>query len=134
MTRAIHRDDDSLHGDALQADLKAYLETIDRAIDDERAAQRLANRHARGSRVVGFRRRGHEVVLWAAGDRVLTIHEVRRNGELLRIGTIQLNRDLSRWLAEHHYYLEWVRPDLARAIDRVGSRRPATTRRWYSSH
>lgn len=100
--------------EALQTDLRDYLEQVDRAGDPERIAQRLARKQSLGSHVVGFRRHGREVLLYeepASGPNGLYIHEISLDGHLPRIGTVWKGRDLDQWLREHCFYLDWVHPD-----------------------
>lgn len=47
----------------LQSLIHDYLEDVDRTTDTDRIAQRLARKHSLGTDVVGFRRRGREVLL-----------------------------------------------------------------------
>ncbi|MDJ1432278.1 hypothetical protein [Halostagnicola sp. A-GB9-2] len=116
--------------ETLQNELRRYLTQCDRTGDTERIAQELARKHSVGYRVIGFRRRGNEVLLHekrtSATGNELTIHEVCVDGRLPKIGTIWTGRDLEDWLAHHRYYLEWVHPDLAADRRSVGGHREPT--------
>ncbi|WP_290815618.1 hypothetical protein [Halovivax sp.] len=109
----------TVDAETLRTRIREYLERAGHDGDAERIAQRLARAHAQGTKVVGFRRRGREVVLYEAADpdgpSELSLHRVGRSGRLTRSGTIGRNGNLGRWLAAHRYYLEWVRPDLRAA-------------------
>lgn len=100
----------------LQNELRDYLERCNRTGDTERIAQELPRKHSVGYQVVGFRRRGNEVLLCeqrsSLSGNELTIHEVTVDGRLPKIGTLWTGRDLEDWLAHHQFYLEWVHPDL----------------------
>ena len=100
---------------ALQRRIRRYLLETGRDGDVDRMAQRIALEHARGSRVVGFRRDGRELFVREAdganGRCTLAIDEVTRDGRLNRTAVVWRGRDLDRWLAENHHYREWLAPD-----------------------
>lgn len=105
--------------EAVQREIRTYLRTIDREVDAERIAQRLAREHGLGRRVVGFRRRGREVLLYDEGRGSLDIFEVRVSGHLDPAGTVWRGRDLWEWLDRHHHFLEWVPSSAERAPSAV---------------
>ena len=102
----------SCDGERIQRSVLAYLQTTDRPGDDVRTAQRLALAHSRGTRIVGFRRDGREVVVYETGDgsNALTIYAVGRDGRLERTAVLWRGHDLERWLDEHRHYLDWIAP------------------------
>ncbi|MFC6716260.1 hypothetical protein ACFQGT_07855 [Natrialbaceae archaeon GCM10025810] len=90
------------------------LEKLGRQGDVDRMAHRLAQLHASGSTLVGFRRRGREALLFeqTAPDETgeLAIYDVSRAGHVTRIGVLDRRVSLEDWLREHRYYLDWVAP------------------------
>lgn len=96
----------------LQQTVRRYLRGTNRDGDVDRMAQRIALNHAQGSRVVGFRRNGRELLVCeddgADGRRTLAIDEVARDGRLHRTAIVWRGRDVAEWLAANHHYLEWI--------------------------
>ena len=90
------------------APLRAYLDRVDRDGDRDRIAQRVALEQSRGSRVVGFRRRGREVFLYEEESGELGVFEVGRDGELVRVGLVWTGERLDEWLTENRHYLDLV--------------------------
>lgn len=100
---------------AFQNQIRDALDDLDRTGDTERMAHRIADKHAISGRVVGFRRRGREVLLYRDGTsdvpNVLAVHAVTRDGRVPRRGIVWKSRELDRWLEKHHHYLNWVNPN-----------------------
>ena len=96
--------------------IREYLDRVGRVGDRERIAQRVAVLDCDDATVVGFRRRGRELVVYVPGGdglpAELVIYAVGRGGRLDRIGRLWRGRELDRWLSAHRYYLEWIRPGL----------------------
>ena len=101
--------------EALQAQIRNYLRSVERVGDLDRIAQRIALQHSRGSRVVGFRRSGRELFVHEAdradGGNLLAMYQVERDGKLLQTGTVWKGKELDSWLDEHSFYLEWIAPE-----------------------
>lgn len=105
MTRVLADSED------LQARIRTYLDTVDRSGDVDRIAQRIALRHSRGSRVVGFRRDGRELFVFDVDRHELGIYQVERDGKLSPIGTVWRGNEVEPWLDEHSFYLDWIAPE-----------------------
>lgn len=90
---AVRRDEiSSSEAVAFQNQIQDALDDLDRTGDTERMAHWLADKHVSGDRVIGFRRRGREVLLYrdgtSDGSNVLTVHVVTREGRVPRRGIV----------------------------------------------